>query len=274
MYDGDVGGWVCGDAPGGGADGVVFGEETLTVGTRDEGDAYASLDTPLSVPDNVVTGVTSARFVTDDITIRTLSLDLDVDHPEPSQLTVTLTSPAGTSLTVVDGPTTTLTEIGGNFGWDNEIEGGNLYTFFVESTAGVWTLQVVDGSAGSTGSLTSWKLRFNQSWTGTAFVGAEIATPGRVVANEVVIANGGSLILANEDGLPVRSFNNAVGDTGLEFACIDFANSCSGIGCRTSVSCPSGYIWMNAGGNTQSCYAGTCGSCSSCTARIRCCRLE
>lgn len=208
VFDAGVGGWVCGDAPGGGGgDGVVFGEETLTVGTRDEGNAYASLDTPLAVPDNVVTGVTSARFVSDDITIRTVSLDLVVDHPDPSQLTVTLTSPAGTVLTIVDGATTSLTDINGNFGWDNEIEGGNLYAFFEESTAGVWTLKVVDGAAGSTGSLTSWKLRVNENWTGTAFVGAEIETPGRVVANEVVIANGGHIAFVDEDGNATRTIS-------------------------------------------------------------------
>lgn len=201
VYDEDIDGWVCGAGGGGGT--IEIGGELLTVGTRGAGTPYASLDTPLGIPDGIVTGITSARFIVEDTQVETISLDLVVDHPDPSQLTVTLTSPEGTAITIVDGPTTTLTEINGNFGWDFEIEGGDRYSFHEESIAGVWILQVVDSTAGSSGSLESWELRVNEGWSGRAFIGGEIETPGQILANEIVVTNGGRMVFRNTDGTDV-----------------------------------------------------------------------
>ena len=199
VWNEGIGGWICG-AGGGGAS---FDGDALVVGERGIGDAFESLDTPLAIPDGIVTGITSARFIAEDITIRTLSIDLTVDHPLPSQLTVTLTSPAGTEITVVDGATTTLTEIDGNFGWDFPIEGGDTYSFYDQSTAGVWTMRVVDETPGGSGSLVSWRIRVNEEFSGTAFIGGEIETPGQVLANEIIVTNGGRMVFRDVTGTDV-----------------------------------------------------------------------
>ena len=199
VFDAGVGGWVCG-AGGGGGGVIVVEDELLTVGSRGDGTTYDSLDTPLSVPDGVITGSTSARFVGDDIDIVTVSLELVIDHPDPSQLDVRLTSPTGTVVDIVVGATTELTEINGNFGWDFPIAGGDRYSFHGENAGGVWILQVFDNVAGSSGSLESWQLRVNEGWSGRAFVGGVIETPGQVVANEIVVSNGGRMVFQNIAG--------------------------------------------------------------------------
>ena len=201
VYDEIVGGWVCGAGGGGGV--IEVGGELLTVGTRGDGDSYDSLDTPLSIPDGIVTGSTSARFIAEATEINTVSIDLVIDHPDPSELTVTLTSPAGTAITIVDGATTALTEINGNFGWDLDVEGGHLYSFHEESVAGVWVMQVVDSAVGSTGSLVSWQLRVNEGWSGRAFIGGEIETPGQILANEIVVTNGGRMVFRDIEGTDI-----------------------------------------------------------------------
>ena len=212
VYNEDVGGWICGEGGSGG--GVIeIGGELLTVGSRGEGTPYDSRDTPLAIPDDVVTGITSTRFVDDDTTVVTISLDLVIDHPDPSQIDVTLTSPAGTELTIIEGATTDLTSIDGNFGWEFRMAGGDLYTFHGESIAGVWILRAYDRAAGSTGSVESWRLRVNEDWSGRAFVGGEIETPGQVLANEVVVTNGGRLVFRNIDGTEAFELS-ASGGTG------------------------------------------------------------
>ena len=209
VFDAGGGGWVCG-AGGGGGGVIEIGDELLTVGSRGEGTAYEALDTPLSIPDGIVTGATSARFVGDDITIDTISLDLVIDHPDPSQLDVRLTSPEGTVVDIVVSATTTLTAIDGNFGWDFAIEGGDRYSYHGENAGGVWILQVFDNAAGSSGTLVSWQLRVNEDWSGRAFVGGTIETPGQVLANEVVVTNGGRMVFQNIDGVDV--FELTAGD--------------------------------------------------------------
>ena len=212
VFEEDVGGWICG--AGGGSGVIEIGGELLTVGSRGEGSAYEALDTPLSVPDGIVTGATSARFVPDDIDIVTVSIDLVVDHPDPSQLRVVLTSPEGTSLTIVDGATTELTSIDGNFGWEFAIEGGDRYSFHGENAGGVWILRVFDETPGSSGSLESWQLRVNEDWSGSAFVGGLIETPGQLLANEIVVTNGGRMVFQNIDGTDVFELTaGAVSDT-------------------------------------------------------------
>ena len=199
VWNDGIGGWVCG--AGGGS--VDFDGDELVVGTRGEGDSYESLDTPLAIPDGVITGITSARFVADATTIRTLSLDLTIDHPLPNQLTVVLTSPEGTELTVVDGATTTLTEIDGNFGWDIPMDGGDLYSFYEQGAGGVWTMHVVDETPGGSGSLVSWRLRVNEEFSGRAFIGGQIETPGQVLANEIIVTNGGRMVFRDVSGADV-----------------------------------------------------------------------
>ena len=56
-------------------------------------------------------------------------------------LQVILTSPTGTAVTLLDGDFAGQSDFTGNLGWDNPINGGDLYSFYGEDTVGTWTLQ-------------------------------------------------------------------------------------------------------------------------------------
>ncbi len=57
-------------------------------------DYYKTYDTPLSIPDRK--SVVSAIRVDDAFSVASLEVEIHVTHPRPSDLTVSLTSPAGT----------------------------------------------------------------------------------------------------------------------------------------------------------------------------------
>ena len=146
----------------------------MRLGESDGGEFYSSLDTPLSIPDDVITGITSARYIATATTITTLSLELDVTHPDMAEVTVVLTSPSGTALTIYDGNDAGVANFSRNIGWDAAFNSGNLYSFFGESTDGTWTMNVYDTGAGNSGSLDGWTLRFNEGHDGELFVGNQL----------------------------------------------------------------------------------------------------
>ena len=117
----------------------------------DGGTDYASLDTPELIPDDNTFGFTSARYINDSLTISTLSIDLQVTHPDMGELTAVLTSPAGTTVELVASSYAAQADFNGNIGWDFAFANGDLYSFYGEDTVGTWTLNVVDAGAGNTG---------------------------------------------------------------------------------------------------------------------------
>ena len=187
--------WYCDAVSGGGF------TSPATLGQSDGGDSYASQDTPMSIPDNNSVGITSVRYVSDSFTVDTLSIDAQMTHGDLGEVTVTLTSPSGTSLVIYDGGNPGETSFNQNIGWEVEFNTGNLYSFNGESTQGTWMLNVVDATNGNTGALDSWTLRFNESWDGQMFVGQQVVVQNElVVRGEVRIEYGGSLVMTNADG--------------------------------------------------------------------------
>ena len=189
--------WYC-DALSGSGGGFT---SPATLGQSDGGDSFASQDTPMSIPDNNSVGITSVRYVADSLTVDTLSLDLQMTHGDLGEVTVTLTSPLGTSLVIYDGGNPGETSFNQNIGWEVEFNTGNLYSFNGENIQGTWMLNVVDATNGNTGTLDSWTLRFNESWDGQMFVGQQVVVQDElVVRGEVRIEYGGSLVMTNTDG--------------------------------------------------------------------------
>ena len=187
--------WYCDAVSGGGF------TSPATLGQSDGGDSFASQDTPMSIPDNNSVGITSVRYVSDSLTVDTLSIDAQLTHGDLGEVTVTLTSPLGTSLVIYDGGNPGETSFNQNIGWEVEFNTGNLYSFNGENTQGTWMLNVVDGTNGNTGTLDSWTLRFNESWDGEMFVGQQVVVQDElVVRGEVRIEYGGSLVMTNTDG--------------------------------------------------------------------------
>jgi hypothetical protein len=103
-----------------------------------------------AIPDADPAGVEHTFMVNGLATVDTdVEIDLFVDHPDASQLRITLTNPAGAEVLVFDGdaPEVFLRRHA-VLGFSGD-----------EMVNGPWTLRVIDQVAGGTGSLSSWNLR-------------------------------------------------------------------------------------------------------------------
>lgn len=108
----------------------------------------------LNIPDYSAVGIADSMTVSTQIKVEAVQLKLKVAHANIGTLAVELTSPAGTKSIVVN--------------MNNALEGLANYedeillinTFYQESTKGVWTLRLIDGRSGTTGTLNEWSLNF------------------------------------------------------------------------------------------------------------------
>lgn len=81
-------------------------------------------------------------------------LDLELSHPDPTQLTVTLTNPSGTSVILHD-------RVAGALSWSKV----PMFGFpGDESANGIWSLTLVDSSAAPSGSVASFGLTLMSRW--------------------------------------------------------------------------------------------------------------
>ena len=110
---------------------------TIDVTAQVTSTMYSSIDPPLSIPDQG--SVSSTIVVGDAFTIDDLTVQIDIGHQRPSDLTIILTSPSGTQIEL--SPT-----------------GGSGAAFISENVNGNWTLDVIDGRKKKTGTLNSWSI--------------------------------------------------------------------------------------------------------------------
>jgi subtilisin-like proprotein convertase family protein len=202
-FDSTLGAWACSDpsAGVGGTSGLRSTAADLTVGESDGGAPFASLDTPLSIPDDNTFGVTSTRYVADADTVETISVDIEVTHGDMSQITVILGSPTGTEITLYSAGEEGSADLNTNIGWVTAPATGDLYSFFDENPVGTWTLQVIDAGAGTEGTLDTWTLRINEEWDGTAFVGQSLTVQGKAeVRGQLTMAAGAPIVFSDVDG--------------------------------------------------------------------------
>ncbi len=134
-------------------------------------DSFASTDVPVTIDNGAANTVSSTFTIADGVEISDVDIQLNITHTWDNDLTITITSPAGT---VVE-----LTSINGGSGdnytntlFDDEagtsissasppftgtfIPEEALSAFDGESSLGDWTLTVIDGAGGDGGSLNSW----------------------------------------------------------------------------------------------------------------------
>ena len=134
-------------------------------------DGFASSDVPVAIDNGAANTVSSTFTIVDGVEISDVDILLDITHTWTNDLTLTVTSPAGT---VVE-----LTSINGGSGdnytntlFDDEaatsissasppftgtfIPEQALSAFDGESSLGDWTLTVIDGAGGDGGALNSW----------------------------------------------------------------------------------------------------------------------
>jgi len=140
-----------------------------------------SLDPALPIPDYDPDGVTSVITVDETGPLLGITVDIDIQHNYIGHLEVTLTSPAGTSVTLHDNSGSGADDLVGNWPTTLSVDGpGTLQDFFDEDVQGDWTLFVADTGFGVWGSLESWGLNIMVGTTITA------VTP----ENEVPLATG------------------------------------------------------------------------------------
>jgi Ca2+-binding RTX toxin-like protein/subtilisin-like proprotein convertase family protein len=108
--------------------------------------ADIALGTPGPIPDGPPTGLSFTFSNATDITLESITIGLDLHHTFAADLDITLTSPEGTTVTLLRQGT----------GGGNDITNGWNFTskaFMGESGVGTWTVSVFDNVAGDAGTL-------------------------------------------------------------------------------------------------------------------------
>jgi subtilisin-like proprotein convertase family protein len=167
--------------------------------------AFSSTDVPKNIPDNNPSGVNSTRVVSGSGTILDANVTFSITHTQVGDLKVTLTSPGGTTVTLIDRPgvpATTAGCSGDNLNVTLDDHAANtaamlesacngtppaisgtyrpanpLAWFNGENINGTWTLKVIDSRGTNTGSLMSWSLDLKYD-DGTSSVPGLLATLG------------------------------------------------------------------------------------------------
>jgi subtilisin-like proprotein convertase family protein len=136
-------------------------------------DSDNSADTPLNIPDNNATGVTSIINITNNKTINDINVTVNITHPWIGDLTLTLISPNGTSVILVtsrddegDNYTNTVfdddaiaTISSGSAPYTGSfIPQGSLSNFNKEESYGEWVLKIVDSGPEDIGQIDNWSI--------------------------------------------------------------------------------------------------------------------
>ena len=150
-----------------GTSGELVREQQVSLFVNPQGlnDFTYSNDTVIDIPDNDDTGISSVISIPDEITIFDTSAFIDITHTYIGDLTVSLTSPAGTTAILHNRAGGSADDISRSF---------DTSSFNGEVATGDWTLTVTDSAGLDTGSLNSWAVTF----TGLGEVG-----PAAPVAN-------------------------------------------------------------------------------------------
>lgn len=134
--------------------GELVKEKTVSLYVNPQGlnDFTFNNTTPVDIPDNDATGITSVITINDDLTVFSSSTFLDITHTYIGDLIVKLTSPAGTVATLHN-------QAGGSA--DDIAQSFTSSAFNGESTLGDWTLSIEDTFAADTGNLNNWSVTFS-----------------------------------------------------------------------------------------------------------------
>ncbi|RMF73336.1 MAG: hypothetical protein D6738_08985 [Acidobacteria bacterium] len=121
---------------------------------------------PLAIPDGNTAGVESTAQVWDTFTIGRASVRVEIDHTWIADLTVRVTSPSGTAVTLHNRAGGDADGIHLTYGTERTPDGpGSLDDLVGESSFGTWRLFVSDAAAQDTGTLTSWRVELERACT-------------------------------------------------------------------------------------------------------------
>ncbi len=128
-----------------------------TLGTYSESMWAHENTNAMTIPDNSSTGASSLINFNTNMKIEGVQVQLWINHADISELAVELISPQGTRSILVH----MRNSLEGFPNYEGEVLLTNA--FYQESAAGSWRLNVIDGKAGTTGSLTRWRLNISGS---------------------------------------------------------------------------------------------------------------
>lgn len=117
-----------------------------------------------AIPDNNPAGLTVSASVDNNVRIERMEFDLNLGAASPSQLSATITSPGGTVVTLFDQPLTRNLVSGApdmtspETAWPDTFTIGST-AFLGETSAGNWTLKLVDKVTGVTATYNSLTVR-------------------------------------------------------------------------------------------------------------------
>ena len=191
------------------------GVADLNLGEVVPGTSASSQEQPLQIPDNNPVGVTGLlNFDVADLGIVRLTVDVDIDHPDISQLTLSLTSPQGTVVTLHAAGDGDGDGLVANYDRSRIPTDGSMDDFYGEDPQGVWRLAVSDGAGGEVGVLRRWAVNVNETWNGgTVFAGGAVHADGRISTQlGLDIGLGGDLVLRDASG---RETYRVDGQTGF-----------------------------------------------------------
>ena len=178
------------------------GQGDVNLGNVVAGQSEASVQNPIVIPDANLVGITG--LINSNIQlqdgIKRLTVQLRIDHPDTSQLSVTLTSPEGTEVVLHEGGAGQ--NINTRYGRTTLPANSSLERMVGEDAAGVWRLVVIDADAGSEGTLHSWSLHFDETFEdGTIYAGNDLEADGWLrTRTGVMVHMGGDLVMYNNAG--------------------------------------------------------------------------
>lgn len=154
--------------------------------------------TSVSIPDNDLAGINAVFTVASPLLIGDLDVDLVIEHPRITDLTVELISPAGTTIqlharTQIYAETfqarfDDILDPGFNDGFgDRGAAGpGRLTDFDGEPIAGQWSLRMIDHEPGEVGSLIRWQLRVCPAQLDSDFERGDASADGTINISDAI----------------------------------------------------------------------------------------
>lgn len=132
------------------------------------GNAIVKSSAPgIAIPDNSPTGITDKISVTEQGTLASIKVELDISHSYIGDLVVSLTSPQGTIVSLHNRNGGGAANIKKTFDLQNLPA---LSSFAGKAIKGDWTLKVIDGAPVDSGTLNNWKLHLVLSTEQSVFL--------------------------------------------------------------------------------------------------------
>lgn len=154
--------------------GELVKEQTVGLSVLPTGlfDVTYSNSTPVSIPDNNATGITSTISIADAYTVFGADVSVDITHTWIGDLIVELTSPSGTTVNLHNRSGSSDDDI---------VETYSVSNFNGEMMAGDWVLSISDNAGQDLGTLNSWSLTFSalgEETTAPPMAGFDVSTSG------------------------------------------------------------------------------------------------